>query len=281
MSVPTTYKDNIATKPAVSNAGLKISKPGFNANTAADTDLIFSSAWPSLPVAYQTNVPIGTNSVNHGLNFPPFTMVWAITTTHNNHTWSSAVTFMGIPSVDSTIVDLANSQIVGLEGQFYSQVACHIKCFNIDLTKDIEYPQLPNKAYVTQYDPSYGIKVARPGKSTLSKDLRDYVLHSRCQSPLILAVKTEKTYNPANSLTPPAGVVQYTNKQNLQTWNFGFNKTATGKYLYAPLYAQSVPRTFSDGVTSYVNYDGATYTGATLVVLRDPMFPPNVVSASY
>ena len=52
--------------------GIKISKPGFDAYSAGDADLVFSSGWPSLPIAFETTLTEGDSlTVEHGLGFPP------------------------------------------------------------------------------------------------------------------------------------------------------------------------------------------------------------------
>lgn len=271
--------DNSASPASDADVGIKISKPGYNANSAADANQIFNSTWPSLTIAYSIQVPYSaTNlSIPHGLKITPFTMIWVIDTVLEQGTYTapSKGTQRYFPDVDGNNVYIPGGTGSGNYFQTTNSVI-HIKCFNLDLTKDVDYPLLQTtNGFVGAYDPNYGIKLAKPNKPTTSTDLRDYILHSRAQTPLIMAVKTQATMNPANSQT-----IQYTNKLGYPSWNYGYTKQSTGRYHYAPFFSQAYPRTNTDGVTTSIHW-AFTDIGATIVVLRDPMFPTNEVDVSY
>lgn len=68
---------------------VKISNPGFNAQTCADYQLAFNSSWPSLAIAFETTITFPYTGQNpnidnnalplpipHNLGFPPFTQAW-------------------------------------------------------------------------------------------------------------------------------------------------------------------------------------------------------------
>lgn len=268
--------DNSTTSAPNTDVGLKFSKPGYNANTAADANQVFNSSWPSLTVAFTKQVAYssGSQTIAHGLKITPFTMIWVIDTLQPVFNASYTAPNLGVsryfPDVDGTNVYISSAYFNS------SSSTIHIKCFNLDLTKDIDYPLLQTtNGFVGAYDPNFGIKLSKPNKPITSTDLRDFIIHSRCQTPLIMAVKTQGTMNPSNTTT-----IQYTNKLGYPSWNYGFIKQSTGKYHYAPFYSQIYPKTFTDGITTSLSWSG-TDIGATIVVLRDPMFPVNEVDVSY
>lgn len=271
--------DNVANVITRSDVGVKISKPNFNVNTAADADLVFSASWPSLSVAFSQQVSYSASnlSIPHGLKFPPFTMLWVVDTKlydSGSYTAPSKGTMRIFPDVDSTNVYIPG----GILSNYFQSTSSviHIKSFNIDLSKDVDYPLISDgSGYQGGYDPNYGFKLVKQNKSIDSYDLRDFIIHSRCQTPLIMAVKTQATMNPANTQQ-----IQYTNKLGYPSWNYGFVRTSANKYQYAPFFSQAYPKTDTDGVTSSIVW-GFTDTGATLVVLRDPLFPTNEVSVTY
>lgn len=279
--------DNSSTIQQTESAGIKISQPGYSAANASSTNLIFDSNWPSLAVVFKKKLTMPTTytlqTVNHGLGFPAFARLWVLDS-NSNPTQNLPLLYSNW-SIDSQNIyfTLSNYTI----GSYI-----YIECFNIDLSKDVDYPILPNVTSKTAYDPNYGIKIAKPNLSTSSKDLRDYVVHSRARSPLVKAVKTQQSINSSN-VTSTASTIQYTNQDGVATWNYGFvlvgkrtglYQLPSGSYQYAPYYAQSYPITHTNGITTSVSWTTTSYisdTGATIVVLRDPLFATNYIEATY
>lgn len=54
----------------MSNYGIKISRPGYNVETADDKDLVFSSAFNTFKI-YRTMKFAEAGSAQHGLTYPP------------------------------------------------------------------------------------------------------------------------------------------------------------------------------------------------------------------
>lgn len=256
--------------------GIKIAKPGFDVLKAGDIDLIFSSAWPSLPIAKEISTSIYNGStvlspstalVEHGLGFPPFTIGWTVIANK---------THVFFPSVNEKNIRINYSFPNPTEYGY-----CNFKCFNIDLSKTIEYPFIkPPTTSIDNYDPNFGMKVTKEGKNIDSKDLRDYVLHSRCQSPQILTVQIGNT--------PTGGTVVYKSPLGYTSWVFGYVKLSTsiatlvgGYYNFAPYYAQAYPITVVNGSTNTYSVNYTIGDNASLVVLRDPMFSPTNINTVY
>lgn len=301
MPLPDPQTDNYSSPQQPQDVGVRISKPGFSVNTAPDEDLIFSSAWPSLPVAYDKVASLGNLSstggdgsgnyqlsYNHNLGFYPFTKVWVTI----NGLYESQFDMESMTGSTSVGVDKSNVYVYLQLGQdlqqrkTFNNVTIRISCYLVDLTSDIDYPSFQSPTIQSVYDPNFGIKISKAGKSTLSTDLRDYVLHSRCQSPLILATKTQKTSTYTNGTNT---WVQYTSDRNYRSWVFGWVQSSVanslsgapaGYYGYAPYNSQTVFRTFTNGITSYIILSG-TSVAATLIILRDPMFATTTINATY
>lgn len=279
------YTDNATTQAPTATVGFKLSKPGYDANRTAGSNFVFDSSWPSLPIAFETTIPntiTGTGSsasIPHGLKFAPFVMIWAY-----------APDPSGIGNVGVRFIAAADTTNIYLNGNSsstppFNATTLKIRAFQLDLSADIDYLLATGDTYNQAYDPNFGIKVVKQNKDISSRDMRDFALHSRCQSPLILAVKTQATSKSAN-------VVQYTSALSYAVWVYGFIKigsTLAGSlgmpantYYPAPYYAQAYPRTFTDGFKSYIVYNSSPAdNGATLVILRDPMFSATPVTAQY
>jgi hypothetical protein len=256
--------------------GIKVSKPFHNVLTAGDADMLFSSSWPSLPVAYETTQEdkTGTFTVTNPLGFVPFFQVWRFKDGVSKRYALGAGDSISNVQVTSTEVSITEDFLDPGAADY------HIKLYNINLSvaKIYDFTRPPATSSV-DYSPDYGIKVTKEGRDIESTDLRDFILHSRAQSPQILSVVTQ-----ASAVN---NKISFTDPQGYTAWVFGFIRTAaTGAYRFVPYFAQSYPSiqfSQSGGLYTY----SITYTpgfgddGATLVVLRDPMFAATDIAASY
>ncbi len=256
MPLPVSYEDNTSTVLPKADYGIKIAKANYDALTAADRDLLFNSSWPSVQIVRVKNVVAG-EAVPHGLTFPPVAFMLG---------GATAETIMYGQDVDDTNV--------------YPRVSGSMVIYNIDISTDVEYPYTDTVSVNTTYDPDYGVKMVKEGGDIDSTELRDYILHSRCGSPLVLAVKTQETVNDANT-----DIVQYTSRMGYPTLNFGYSGRPAGAttnsgqtygnngYQFAPQGGQSIPVAFTDGFTTYTPIYSTFSDGrASIICLRSPMF---------
>lgn len=290
------YTDNKNTPAQPATVGFKLSKPGFNAVTTGGQNMVFDSSWPSLPVAFDTGLITNTitttgstATIAHNLNFPALVFGWAYFPDPS-----------GVGNVTQRFICAADRTNIYLNGNSNSRpplnaTKIRIKAFQVDLSRDINYILAPGDTFKRPYDPDFGVKIVKPNKDVNSKDMRDFAVHSRCQSPLILAVKTEATIPTANLATGIGNVIQYTSALSYPVWIYGFIKLggtlagalsmAVNTYYPAPYYSQTYPRTFTDGYKAYIGYTvtgpPSPDVGATLVILRDPMFAANQQAVVY
>lgn len=272
MPLPNSFTSNTSSPQPKNDYGIKISKAGFDALTAADNDLLFNSSWPSAQIVLVKGIPVGADrTVAHNLGFPPVAFI------------------MGGPDFFNTMFGCnADDTNVYIPSGLVSD--CTLVVYHIDISKDIEYPFSDTVGLNVGYNPDYGIKMVKEGGDIESTDLRDYILHSRCGSPLVLAVKTQETSSPTNS-----DVVQYTSAIGYPTLNFGYvgifeGQTSGGitygknAYQFAPQGGQSFPVAFTDGFTVYVQPITTTFFNGkgSVVCLRSPMFATtNTVGVTY
>lgn len=255
MSLPiTTMTDNTTNLLPIADYGLKVSKAGFDALTAQDNDLLINSSWPSLQIVKVVE-STDTTPIAHGLPYPTLAVIIG----QDPHSPYNNV-FSPIDSDDTYVYPDAGTVII----------------YNLDISTDIDYPYTDKPKIVSTYDNNYGVKMAKKGSDITSTDMRDFILHSRCGSPMVLAIKTEQTVSPDNP-----NFIQYTNNLGYQTFVFGYVYNSFSKiYTVAPPAGQAYPVTFSNGITSYVQI-GVYGDKGSLVILRSPMFSSNPVEVTY
>lgn len=258
--------------------GLKISQPFFDAAEADDTNLLFSSSWPSLAVAFETTFTMNAfafdQEVPHNLGFPPLTIAVMDVNGRSKRPYYLS------PNVTKN--RLYFNDFDGVDAQV------HVRCYNVDLTKSKVYPTLTGTNTNRKYDPDYGIKMAKEGKDINSRDMRDFLIHSRCQTPMLLAVKTEKD---TVEFTRTDGAVvtdclMHRNQRNQLSWVFAYavlNDDTYGDpvYISAEMSAQAFPSLFFDD-GAYTAYIGlAPEKQGALIVLRDPLFSADTLEVTY
>jgi len=270
LSITAGLTNNASTLIEAQDYGVKIAKANYDVLTAPEQELLFNSSWPSLPIAkvkeYTLNGYAPSDAVTHEMPFVPLVMGFV----------SDGTGFYGgnlfyVLSADETNV------YPGSVAPTPSSGTMKIVIYNIDITTDVEYPFKQRGGQAVGYDADYGMKLAKEGMDINSTDLRDYIAHSRCQSPLILAVKTQDTI-PTQNIDTGAGTrtIQYSTGLNFVSYVFGFIRFTTGlssgRYVYAPYVAQAYPATYTDGFTSQLQIIDSLADKGSIVVLRSPMF---------
>lgn len=271
--------------------GIKIAQPGYDVRTCKDYNLIFNSSWPSLAIVYDQTMSVTTDQfgnaiVAHNLGFPPLSMAWNFT--DNTFSLTNGRVF---PSVDKNNFYLP-------ELQANTTYYYNIKAYNLDITQPQNYTYLQPPAVNNTYDPTYGIKVVKQNQGITSSDMRAYILHSRCASPQVLSVVTDKVpYNASTGIGYNNGVLTYTNPQGYTPWAFAYALvnnifTNTQIYQWAPPVSQSYPILLFNGgnygsggqqglLTMNVLQISPTAVNGSIIVLRDPLFVANSVQAVY
>jgi hypothetical protein len=252
MSVGTT------TNPNAGDYGFKVAQAGISVYNASDYQLLFNSAWPSLTIAFQktvTNAVYG-QGVPHGLGFPPLTMTWV--------SQKGVILYRYFNDIDNTNVYINDTNID--PSYVYDTV-----CYNLDITKAQSSTFFAPPSTPAPYSRDYGFKVPLPGRKIESTDLRDFIVHTRAQSPAVLTVNTTLLND---------GTIVYSNAQNYTCWVFGYgNAPSSNLYVWANPYNQSIPGIFI--TNNLFRLQLTTGWTGSLVVLRDPLFAPNNIQVQY
>lgn len=254
-------------------AGIIITQIGIDARTAADYQMIFNSNWPSLQIAYSRNINVPSGSrvtLTHNLKFFPFTIAWPV--------------LNGVAQPRQNITLEVDKTKVYLTNPYYNQtVTVSVKVYNLDLLQQKDYA-LPTSPQVNRpYDSNYGIKVTKVGKSADSKDLRDFILHSRAQSPAVLSINTTPTAHPDDPIFPGVNI-RYVNPAGYTPWVHAFMATSYGTpgtmMAFPPGGNQSFPAFIQYNKTSYILPADIT-ANMSLIVLRDPLVVPTNIRVVY
>lgn len=297
-------------------AGLKIALPGYDAQTAPDYDLSFSSNWPMLQVvktfthtvtsadtttpdpAFGTgsNPPTATVTFYHNLRYYAFADVWQYST---DSRFSNPVAerlnsrngyhlYFGKNSIK------VPTAITGLGGHVFLSVGTviSVKLYTFDFTRAFSYAAVLPPVGQSAYDPHVGIKIVRQGRDINSKDLRNFIFHSRGSAPQILTVLTPENTNfvPSSTYTDevinyqiPNGIparVDFLYSTDTTDWSSaitGIYESSTGLAYYTNVYGQYDIQ--AEGDVSYSMTSSGYFTGLGLlttvpfsvIVRRDPL----------
>ena len=305
-------------------SGLKIALPGYDAQTAPDYDLSFSSNWPMLqvvktfthtvtsadvttadPAFTSPNPPTATVTFYHNLKYYAFADVWQYSTDSRftnvvAERLNSRVGYQMYFGKNSIKVPVA---ITGLGGFVFLQVGTviSVKIYTFDFTQAFSYAAVLPPVGPSTYDPHVGIKIVRSGRDITSRDLRNFIFHSKGSAPQILTVLTPQNTNfvPSSTYTDevinyqiPNGIparIDFLYSTDTTAWDSaitGIYETSTGLAYYANVYGQYDAQV--EGDVSYAMTSSGFFTGVGLlttvpfsvIVRRDPLLysAPTVIT---
>lgn len=144
--------------------GAKGSVPGYDIKSVVDYLQLFNSSWPLLKIGLSGQF---TGTVTHNLGYPPFHFV----ATSDGRVDQFAGLSYGVSSTVFNRVSGSGSP------RYY---ICRL-----DLTSAYTAPIIPGAAIPQAVDLDYGLKIAKPGKSVYSTDMRDFALNSGARSLMV------------------------------------------------------------------------------------------------
>lgn len=248
-----------------SNPLVTVAAPGWDARTAPDWALVYSNQWPSLTIGYETTIQGPTTAITsftHSLPYPPLTLGYI--TSDNISYGRSGFGITVSPQVGIVSAGLLINQ------------SLTIRCYTVDISNDINFTLLQSASAKFGADLTTSIKVVKSGRNIGSQDLNDFILNSQAQTPAVLTIATEKGqyYNKDATISENAIVVP------LQTtyipWVLGALLTdiSTKTYQFFSINAFSVSN-------KHLILDLESNVGGSLIILRDPLFYPNIVRVVY
>lgn len=156
----------------MSGVGLKVSRVGFDVDTASDKQLSFSSEWPLLPIEAEGDFTIpasgGSGVVDvftHNLGYVPiFTM--------QNVTAGPGAPLLWPNSC------LASDEKIYYDGPLDTAIDIKWKVYRRPMLQNVEYDKSDVGDATPGLDNDYGLLVSLPGKDILSTDKRDFSIRS-------------------------------------------------------------------------------------------------------
>lgn len=170
----------------MSDFGIKVSQIGKDAQDAGDKDLQFSSSWPNLKYIFNGRIQATTEEIvnpgvssgiilRHNLGYVPFFIPYVIA----DEAYSIFRQFI---SADKKNVYIS----AGSGGPAQLTFDVGLMVFPIDIEKNFKAPNIDTgTSSGGRGDSDVGIRFTKPHKDISSKDLRDYIIHSRTRSPMI------------------------------------------------------------------------------------------------
>jgi len=214
----------------------------------SNVTLNFSTEWSSIQVAKVIANPASageeaaypySRKIEHGLDYPPLVIGMGTDSDEESYNIMTGL------DVDDTYVYIDADPYPG-----YPQLECAVVCA-ININNEFSYEQ---------YDSKIGTVLEDTSGGTL--DLRNFLLHSRAVSPMVLAV-VNKDYT-LTDLT-----LTYTSPLSYPTFSFGYLRLCytgggytSGIWIYAPLSSQAFPYM---PTTGYVSTLSSTTIGGNLV----------------
>lgn len=309
---------------STSSVGLKVALAGYDAQTAPDYDLSFSSNWPMLQVV-KTLTHIVTNTevttpdpsfstpestllLTHNLGYYAFADVWVYSNDSNfgglvARRMNSQQTYNIYFGKNSLKLPLAYNpdypNPVGGTGTIYyinAGEVISVKLYQFDFINDFSYAAISPPVGKSQYDPKVGLKIVRPGRNIKSRDLRDFIFHSKGSAPQLLTVQTpdnnkwgvDVNGNPAVTYQIPNGIparidflYSTDNNEWSQAWGTSYTagvyEASTGLAYYSSVYGQYDTQALGDVSYTLTNTGYFTSFGIrppiqfSVIVRRDPL----------
>lgn len=177
--------------------GIKVSQEGKDAQDSGDQDLLFSSSWPNLKIIFNGRIKATTLELvqsgvssgvvmKHNLGFVPFFIVYGIQEPSDFGSTSTKDEYrlkMDLPiSADKTNIYI--SYPTG--GPSVASVDIGLIIFDLNIEENFKAPSInTGTSSGARGGGDVGIKVSKENKDVSSKDLRDFVIHSRTRSPMV------------------------------------------------------------------------------------------------
>lgn len=259
--------------------GMKASQLGYDVETAADYQLLYSSEWPLLKIEAQGTVTINDLGVNqviytHNLGYCP--MFWIYDTSGSS---SGMAGNLGL----TYAVSIATFGVNETELKYFTNFAgsgprtIRYIIFRLNLDTPFTAQTINLSPGSQTLIDGYGIKVAGPGKSITSTDYRDFTVHSNTRSPMVHSVsaKTISTSSPGDPYYSPGYMETWSHDLGYKPMYFPYIKSASyipGTGYYCGMLGDGSGNQLLDfsGTTIRV-HSGATGDKVSIVIMKDQL----------
>lgn len=267
-----------------SDYGVKVTQQGVDAHSSGDSDLLFTSSWPTPKILFQgiikTFIPNGvtTGIIKHGLGYVPMFIPYGSGYASATSDGKRIDLFRQIVSADTEYIYYS---VPGQGGNppptTYLEIGIII--FDVDITSNFKAKNINvGKSSRTGIDRDFGIKLSKEGASTDSTRLDDYIFHSSTRSLLLHEVFTGPP-NSARSGTPDPAFGDFVYSHDLP-YNPLFLAYATGFDPGVYFLANNFSGLVTIGSEIRLENLSVTDDRASIIVFKDPFEIDNVTEVT-
>lgn len=168
--------------------GIRVSRSGYDVDTASDKELALSSEWPLLPLeaegVFEVNNTLSqpVTIYNHNLGYAPVFKVYYTSAFYDSDWFYNAATISAI----GTTCRVDTNNLIWKDVWFSATpMYLHWKIFRRPITTNFNEPNyiLTDTTKSTFND--YGLIVSKVGKDVGSTDFRDFSMRSDCRQLLV------------------------------------------------------------------------------------------------
>ena len=255
--------------------GMKASQLGYNVNTAADYQLLYSSEWPLLKIEAQGTATItdsGADQViyTHNLGYCPMFWIYDISGSNSGLVGNFTMQF-NTSQFGANTTELKYFNNFATSGVHYIRYVI----FRLDLDTAFTAQNINLSPGSQTLIDNYGIKVAGPGKSITSTDYRDYTVHSDTRSPMVHSVLAQNISTPDSTIFPGGYSATWTHTLGYKPMYFVYIKSTSyipGIGYYTGMLGDGSGNQFLDFVGTSIRVSSfATGDRASIVILKDQL----------
>ncbi len=237
---------------------IELSQEGHDVTNTGDENMIWSSRWPSVKLARDPVFNIAAQNVaqdyDHG---------WGESTAFFTYETSGGTSRPASSTIYSRLY-MNNDKLKWIPGGGEPATPLSLKIFMTDIRLDKNFLA---EVFSTGGEPSsinrsQVVALSKPGKDVTSEDLRDFVFHSYCRSPMLHQVAYGTTVN--NGLG--SYILEAVHNLPYIPFHFVFVKQANGWQILQSANPISGVRVTSDRII----YSTSSAVEASIVVLKEP-----------
>lgn len=270
------------------DAGIKVSQFGYDTRSAPDVGLLFNSSWPNQQIVAYFDHTITSEDIIGSEDAAYSGRLKSLTFRHDLGTVYHAEAFfvhindtvsapLPVKITKKTVSLYTKDSNLGSEAwkDFSIGDRIIVLVYNIDIEKNFEYDFNfgVGGLGIGAYDKNVGIKVPSKGKIKESSNLRDFLLHSRASSPMVMYIGTNDEYTRPSPTYYVQGVEQIYQMERIQSGSLSWRADDGG--IYRSVGYELLPELTSSGDVEY-----APMTPINTMLRRQSLPPTGLIYPS-